>query len=151
MKTGKYREVKRAFTLSEVMLAVGVVAFGLVAVFSILPFGLTAQKDNREETIIRYEAEYWFAVLKAGGKPIEELNRVETIELKNSTNAVYRINRHDIPTNTWRGVKARVSWKKDVCGWLSAPDYIWSIGKTVLFEKNQKIFLYGGIQPLLRV
>ena len=30
----------RAFTMPEVALAVGVVAFGLVAVFSVLPFGL---------------------------------------------------------------------------------------------------------------
>ena len=37
---------KRAFTLTEVTLAIGVVTFGLVGIFSILPFGLTAQKDN---------------------------------------------------------------------------------------------------------
>jgi type II secretory pathway pseudopilin PulG len=133
MKTGKYRRVKRAFTLSEVMLAVGVVAFGLVAVFSILPFGLTAQKDNREETIIRYEAEYWFAVLKAGGKPIEELKRVDTIELKDTANTVYRINRYGWepdpspsapynPSQIDLARKVRDYWNKDVCGWLSAPD-----------------------------
>ena len=49
----------RAFTLPEITLAIGVVAFGLVAIFSILPFGLTAQKDNRDDTIIRLEAEFW--------------------------------------------------------------------------------------------
>ena len=51
-----HKESRRGFTIAEVTMAVGIVAFGLVAVFSILPFGLTAQKDNREETIIRYEA-----------------------------------------------------------------------------------------------
>ena len=56
-------------------MAVGIVAFGLVAVLSILPFGLTAQKDNREETIIRYEAQYWFAALQAGGLLLEEMDR----------------------------------------------------------------------------
>lgn len=66
----------------EVTLAVGIVAFGLVAVLSILPFGLTAQKNNQTDTILRYEAEYWFAALEAGGLHLESLHRVETIELR---------------------------------------------------------------------
>ena len=48
MKTIHHNRWVRAFTLPEVTLAIGVVALGLVAVFSILPFGLTAQKDHRE-------------------------------------------------------------------------------------------------------
>ncbi len=81
MNTQTQRKANGGFTLVEVILAVSIVAFGLVAIFSILPFGLTAQKDNQEETILRYEAEYWFAVLQAGGLPLDSLNRVETIEL----------------------------------------------------------------------
>ena len=34
---------ERGFTLSEVSLAVGVIAFGLVGIMAILPYGLTAQ------------------------------------------------------------------------------------------------------------
>ena len=49
MKTIHHNRWVRAFTLPEVTLAIGVVALGLVAVFSILPFGLTAQKDNRKK------------------------------------------------------------------------------------------------------
>ena len=96
-------------------MTVGIVAFGLVAVFSILPFGLTAQKDNREETIIRYEAEYWFAVLQSGGQPLEALDRVETIELKDAAGSEYRVNRYDLLDANKAG------WSVDVCGWLSAP------------------------------
>ena len=67
----------RAFTLPEITLAIGVVAFGLVAIFSILPFGLTAQKDNRDDTIIRLEAEFWKDWLNQNEKSlINEINRV---------------------------------------------------------------------------
>ena len=27
--------------------------------FSVLPFGIKAQRDNRDDTVIRYEGEYW--------------------------------------------------------------------------------------------
>ena len=81
MKTIHHDRLVRAFTLPEVTLAIGVVALGLVAVFSILPFGLTAQKDNREETIIRYEAQIWREFLLAGGLMMDDLERVDRVEL----------------------------------------------------------------------
>ena len=122
MNTMVHEKSEGGFTISEVLLAVSVVAFGLVAVFTILPFGLTAQKDNREETIVRYEAEYWFAVLQAGGMPLESMDRVETVELKDNVGSVYRVNRYNLSEN------AKAGWPVDVCGWLSAPDYIWNNG-----------------------
>ena len=81
MKTIHHNRWVRAFTLPEVTLAIGVVALGLVAVFSILPFGLTAQKDNREETIIRYEAQILREFLLAGGLMMDDLGRVDRVEL----------------------------------------------------------------------
>ena len=81
MKTIHHNRWVKAFTLPEVTLAIGVVALGLVAVFSILPFGLTAQKDNREETIIRYEAQIWREFLLAGGLMMDDLGRVDRVEL----------------------------------------------------------------------
>jgi len=110
-------KAKGGFTLPEVILAVGIVAFGLVGVFSILPFGLTAQKKNQEDTILRYEAEYWFATLQSAGLPLESLHRVETVELLKEANSTmpYRINRFDLSTDQAAG------WPADVCGWLSAP------------------------------
>jgi prepilin-type N-terminal cleavage/methylation domain-containing protein len=133
MKTEGHRRVKGGFTLSEVLLAVAIIAFGLVAVFSVLPFGLKAQKDNREETIIRYEAEYWLAALQSGGVPLESMDRVETVELTDASGEVYRINRHNLvpenpnnPTDVALAEAALAGWPVDICGWLSAPDYIWS-------------------------
>ena len=40
---------------------------GLVAVFSVLPFGIKAQRDNRDDTVIRYEGEYWAEALLEKG------------------------------------------------------------------------------------
>ena len=77
----------QAFTLPEVTLAIGVIALGLVGVFSILPYGLTAQKDNREETLIRYEAQYWTQVLLGEGLLLDELKRVERVESRDDAGA----------------------------------------------------------------
>ena len=127
-----HKELRRGFTIAEVTMAVGIVAFGLVAVFSILPFGLTAQKDNREETIIRYEAEYWLAALQAGGLALESMDRVERVELVDVNGTVNSINRNHLsplvssnPGQMDLIKAARNDWPVDVCGWLSAPDYIY--------------------------
>ena len=72
MNTMKHqRNALGGFSIAEVMLAIGVVAFGLVAVLGVLPAGLTVQKDNREETIIRYDAQYWMTALRAGMQPTD--------------------------------------------------------------------------------
>ena len=108
------------FTLPEVTLAVGVVAFGLVAVFAILPFGLTAQKDNREETIIRYEVHYWMEALLAGGVPFEELNRVERVEVDGGGLIPIKLSKPVNPNQA-------KSWAADVCGWLGNTDFNGSV------------------------
>ena len=116
MNIGGNRSRVRAFTISEVTLAVGIIAFGLVAIFSILPFGLSAQRDNRDETLIRYEADYWFSVLQSGGLPLESLDRVETVQVLDSNRTTFRIDRYRLDA------AQQTTWAPDVCGWLSAPD-----------------------------
>ena len=123
---------------------------GLVGVFSILPYGLTAQKDNREETIIRYEAQYWTEVLLGGGLLLEELKRVERVECQDKDvsgsftcefrNPFSEIPDKNKPSHTLLGRRisntnvvyystgipiiketAKKYWPADVCGWLSRP------------------------------
>ena len=77
-----HRERQGGFTVSEVVLAIGVVAFGLVAVLGVLPAGLSVVKDNREETIIRYEARYWINALRAGMQQFDALDQVEWVEIQ---------------------------------------------------------------------
>jgi hypothetical protein len=105
---------KRAFTLTEVTLAIGVVTFGLVGIFSILPFGLTAQKDNREETIIRYEAQFWNEALLANGLVLEDLERVSKVD-------VHKNDQNDID-KYFPGVNEKsTTWSPFVCGSLLKP------------------------------
>ena len=78
----RHQRCQGGFTISEVVLAIGVVAFGLVAVLGVLPVGLAATKDNREETIIRYEARYWINALRAGMQQFDALNQVEWVEIQ---------------------------------------------------------------------
>jgi len=82
MKKRHHRQRQGGFTISEVVLAIGVVAFGLVAVLGVLPAGLAVTKDNREETIIRYEARYWINALRAGMQQFDALDQVEWVEIQ---------------------------------------------------------------------
>jgi len=138
----------RAFTLPEVALAIGVIALGLVGVFSILPYGLTAQKDNREETVIRYEAQYWTEVLLGEGLLLDELKRVSRVECRDENgttcefwNPFSEFHKKNKPDPIRLGQRrpggsssyylvdkgslvlgtAKKYWPSDVCGWLSRP------------------------------
>ncbi len=124
------------FSIAEVMLAIGVVAFGLVAVLGVLPIGLTVQKDNREETIIRYDAQYWMTAIRAGMQPTDALHQVEWVELQvddGSGPVVYRAHRPRLGGDgsgpewrdlqpLFRGHLKQTSWPTDVIGWMSIPD-----------------------------
>jgi hypothetical protein len=48
----------------------------------VLPAGLSVVKDNREETIIRYEARYWINALRAGMQQFDALDQVEWVEIQ---------------------------------------------------------------------
>ena len=107
---------RKAFTISEVALAVGIIAFGLVAIFSILPYGIEAQRDSQDQTIIQYEAAYWSSALRSGGLPLGSINRVGVLELNDDNGSYYQVDNNR--TNAFE----RDSWAKEVCGWLSIPD-----------------------------
>ena len=103
----------RAFTLPEITLAIGVVAFGLVAIFSILPFGLTAQKDNRDDTIIRLEAEFWRDWLLLNAPSAEDIRRVERVELypapTGTTNTMVRAPQKHVYFNPFRNISSSIT------------------------------------------
>ncbi len=62
------RRLQRAFTMLEIALALGVIAFALVAIIGILPVGLQTQRDNREETIVNQDARLLVEAIKTGGR-----------------------------------------------------------------------------------
>jgi type II secretory pathway pseudopilin PulG len=57
---------RRAFTMIEIAIAVGVIGFALVAIIGILPRGMNVQKDNREDTIVSQDAPYFLNAIRNG-------------------------------------------------------------------------------------
>lgn len=55
-----------AFTMVEIALSLAVIGFALVAIIGVLPAGMSVQKDNREETIINFDAAYLMDTLRSG-------------------------------------------------------------------------------------
>ncbi|TAK92773.1 MAG: hypothetical protein EPO07_19085 [Verrucomicrobia bacterium] len=69
-----------AFTLVEVAIALAVIGFALVAIIGVLPTGLEVQKNNREETIIDHDANYFLNAIRNGTRGLDDLtNYVEAI------------------------------------------------------------------------
>ena len=78
------RSSRRGFTMIEIAIALGVIAFALVAIMGILPLGLTVQRDNRFETIINQDATYWLEAIRDGAQHT-------SIDQDDLTKHVYRI------------------------------------------------------------
>ncbi len=69
-----------AFTLVEVALALAIIGFALVAIIGSLPFGLNVQRENREETIIVQDANFFIDAIRNGARGIDDLtNYVDAI------------------------------------------------------------------------
>ncbi len=69
------------FTMIEIALSLAIIAFALVAIIGILPFGMNVQKDNRQETIINQDATVFLNAIRNGARGMDELT--------NSVVAVY--------------------------------------------------------------
>src|SRR5688572_18124190 len=84
-----------AFTLIEIAICLGIIAFALVAIIGILPAGLQAQRDNREDTIINQEGTYILEAIKSGAEGLNEFaKRVDSIVITNVTDGE-QVRRHD--------------------------------------------------------
>lgn len=74
----------RGFTLIEIALCLAIIGFALLAIMVVLPYGLGAQRDNREETVIGQDASMLLELIRSGSRGANDL-----------TNYVYAI------TNYW--------------------------------------------------
>ena len=74
-----------AFTMVEIALCLGVIAFALVAIIGVLPTGIRVQKDNREDTIINQEGLLWVEAIRSGSRGLDYLtNFVDTITVSSA-------------------------------------------------------------------
>jgi hypothetical protein len=57
----------------EIALCLAIIGFALVAIIGILPFGLSTQRENREETIIDQDATVWMDAIRNGARGFDDL------------------------------------------------------------------------------
>ncbi len=107
------RPAQSGFTMAEIAIALGVIAFALVAIIGILPRGLQVQRDNRAETIINQDGTYWMNAIKSGARGMDELtNLVDRIEIH------YNID-NSLPPATTTHTAFRSGW--EIIGLLTTP------------------------------
>lgn len=69
-----------AFTLVEIALSLAIIGFALVAIIGALPFGLNVQKENRQETAVVQDANYFLDAIRSGARGLDDLtNYVDSI------------------------------------------------------------------------
>lgn len=84
---GARQRGESGFTMAEIAISLGVIAFALIAIIGILPSGLQVQRDNREETIINQDARLLLHTIQTGGRDgvsdlglfVEQTNGVRTV------------------------------------------------------------------------
>jgi len=139
-----------AFTLVEIALSIAIIGFALVAIIGVLPVGLNVQKENREETIIVHDANYYLNAIRSGARGLDDLtNYVESI-----TNivTVYQADNVRVApgypeiraytyANTWINGSAgnamdRLTNGANIVGLLSTPSkqYFYPDDKTALYQ-----------------
>jgi hypothetical protein len=57
----------------EIAICLAIIGFALVAIIGILPIGMSVQKDNREETVINFDAQYLLNAIRSGALGQDEL------------------------------------------------------------------------------
>ena len=115
------------FTMIEIALALGVIAFSLIAIIGVLPTGMRVQRDNREETIINQDAIYLMDAIRSGAQGLDDLtNYVEAVTINNGTVTTRYLSPYSLPSFTppssllspfqlWTG--------SNIVGLLSTPQY----------------------------
>src|SRR5437870_1196308 len=74
ISTARTARREDAFTMIEIAIALGVIAFALVAIIGVLPMGMQAQKDNREDTIVNQDARVLLEAIRSGGRSVASLD-----------------------------------------------------------------------------
>lgn len=68
------------FTMIEIAICLAVIGFALVAIIGVLPIGMNVQKENREETVINFDATYLMDAIRSGAQGLNNLtNYVNSI------------------------------------------------------------------------
>ena len=86
----------RAFTMIEIAISLAIIGFAMVAIIGILPLGMNAQRDNRQETIINQDASILMDAVRNGERGLDDL----TNYVVGITNYVTDFSRASSPNGT---------------------------------------------------
>ncbi len=115
----------------EIAIAIGVIAFGLIAVIGILPQGMNSQKENREDTTISQDAPYFLNAIRNGEMRTNGgvlTNFVETIYITNIVNptgseATTNVYTYNNPALVSGGSNDILTSDMMILGLLCTPEY----------------------------
>lgn len=151
-KPPTHRNGARAFTMIEIALSLAVIAFALVAVIGVIPTGMNAQKENREETIINQDASIYLQALRNGEVGLDAL----TNSVTQISNWVTRFNENNVPQETtlyWYTYKdsshrpvTPITNGQRIVGLLSRPKFIYETNGT--YYSNYTIAICRPISGL---
>jgi type II secretory pathway pseudopilin PulG len=97
---------KAAFTMVEIALSLAIIGFALVAIIGVLPAGLNVQKNNREETIVTQDANYFMDAIRSGARGLDDLTN-NIISITNFW-TIYRTNVNLLAGETWQVVRSGI-------------------------------------------
>jgi len=69
---GEHRR-SQAFTMIEIAISLAIIGFAMVAIIGILPLGMNAQRDNRQETIVNQDASILMDAVRNGERGLDDL------------------------------------------------------------------------------
>lgn len=76
---GRAARGRAAFTMIEIAISLAVIGFALVAIIGVMPIGMNAQRDNREETIINQDALVFASAIRNGARGYDDLTNSVTV------------------------------------------------------------------------
>src|SRR5438132_3916577 len=64
----------RAFTMVEIALCIAIIGFALVAIIGVLPAAMRVQQDNRSDTLIDQDGNYFMEAIRHGAQGLDDLS-----------------------------------------------------------------------------
>jgi type II secretory pathway pseudopilin PulG len=131
------------FTMVEIALCLAIIGFALVAIIGVLPAGLNVQRENREETIIVHEANYFIEAIRAGSRGLDDLtNYVEAI-----TNYVTA---YDDKNNIVSGPDTHgYTYARAAINTTDKPEFVLTNGARIIGLLSTPKYLYQNSRPFL--
>jgi type II secretory pathway pseudopilin PulG len=143
------RRLRRAagFTMVEIALSLAIIGFALVAIIGILPAGLSVQKDNREQTMINYDASLIMDLLRNGTRGPDTLTNYVIAITNVSWLCDTRGNIIGGPVTNWYRTNQTflngtllpysvLTRGSNIVGLLGPPRYIATNGNTAFWSNN---------------